>query len=602
MFDEAKNTERHGTDWQNKTGLRHAPISFVSAGNMEPSELMKPLVRENQESDSSDDNDAAMEPEAADDDSPAGGGDSVLPEEFAAGLEKLDLQEGGQKTPDLGDTLDEPAYVVDLVGDPTIAPKNLPHAQIPARSPSPALSTSSSASERIVFVPRGKRAADPSGGTSPTNQPQASQQVSPELSRKPSSQVEMQSVKIETTIEIEMHEDNTSLPPINATFVGKSTDAGPSNDFLPFSGRAARGNKRRRPTRRRKQRQEEAEAVRDYVENITAQLEATASSSSQPHAVPMRDLGEGEGEWADSSTDEDDAASDEEAVEHLKSGMWNEFDLEDLDVLSTDSEGPRGAVDQVLGKRERPSGLQYLIKWNGQDTDDSSWVLAGSLDSTADDKIKKFEKELLLRGESSSSDGSDSDDEDAAQNTDDDLKLAQLLQEQEDLAIRGLSALEDEIMGLDSNFFPLGGAGGPPHRPRRRRRKPPVPKTFADAATGQFPSASGMADAYDGFDVMDWERPSIATAPGRGKKGKQAPVLDISDSELEAQIQSTWNRDREKKKTRKQQREALRAEGLLGKKARETGKPVLTAKYKEGMTMDQVCGEIREFMLRQHTR
>jgi hypothetical protein len=54
-------------------------------------------------------------------------------------------------------------------------------------------------------------------------------------------------------------------------------------------------------------------------------------------------------------------------------------------------------------------------------------------------------------------------------------------------------------------------------------------------------------------------------------------VLDISDSELEAELQMVFENDRVKKKERKQEREELRAQGLLGK---TNGKPDLKQSYK----------------------
>ena len=54
-----------------------------------------------------------------------------------------------------------------------------------------------------------------------------------------------------------------------------------------------------------------------------------------------------------------------------------------------------------------------------------------------------------------------------------------------------------------------------------------------------------------------------------------------------------WENDRSKKKKRKQEREELRAQGLLGKK----GKPDLKVKYAEGISMPQLKSEIKDFLL-----
>ncbi|KAJ5306653.1 hypothetical protein N7508_005668 [Penicillium antarcticum] len=112
----------------------------------------------------------------------------------------------------------------------------------------------------------------------------------------------------------------------------------------------------------------------------------------------------------------------------------------------------------------------------------------------------------------------------------------------------------------------------------------------------QFPSASAFADALDsdpyfGFDIMDFDRPSLRKKP----KGKQAiPELMLSDSEFEIELQEAWQNDRRKKKLRKKEREELRAQGLLGRKG---GNPDLKAKYSKEMNMEQFMTELRSFLL-----
>ncbi|KAK8155417.1 hypothetical protein BC567DRAFT_236575 [Phyllosticta citribraziliensis] len=111
-----------------------------------------------------------------------------------------------------------------------------------------------------------------------------------------------------------------------------------------------------------------------------------------------------------------------------------------------------------------------------------------------------------------------------------------------------------------------------------------------------FPSASLMADVldqdpYNGFDVMDWERPSLR----KKQKGKKANLpFELSDDELALNLKSTWEKDRERKRNRKQEREELRAQGLLGKKNKF--KPDLSAKYDSGMTFEEIRDELRVFL------
>lgn len=176
-----------------------------------------------------------------------------------------------------------------------------------------------------------------------------------------------------------------------------------------------------------------------------------------------------------------------------------------------------------------------------------------------------------------------------------DEKIARLLAKQEELGMDASEVLlfdgiadqgEDGTYNTSKNVynaFSLSPAAAQTkgRAPRRRR--------------DDFPTASVLADAYDGFDVMDFERPSLKKKP-KGRKGKLA--FDLSDSELEASMQMAWDNDRVKKKERKQQREELRAQGLLGSKS---GKPNLKDKYKEGIGFHSIREEIKNFLVGGHT-
>jgi hypothetical protein len=113
-----------------------------------------------------------------------------------------------------------------------------------------------------------------------------------------------------------------------------------------------------------------------------------------------------------------------------------------------------------------------------------------------------------------------------------------------------------------------------------------------------FPSASAFADAldqdpYGAFDIMDFDRPSLRHKP----KGKRQNLeFGLSDSEFEWQLQMSWESDRKKKKLRKKEREELRTQGLLGKKA---AKWEATA----GSTnMEEITTAIRAFLLSENLR
>ncbi|KAJ0164912.1 Protein SQS1 [Colletotrichum tanaceti] len=106
-------------------------------------------------------------------------------------------------------------------------------------------------------------------------------------------------------------------------------------------------------------------------------------------------------------------------------------------------------------------------------------------------------------------------------------------------------------------------------------------------------AADRFANEVDDFDFMDWNRPALKRKKGKGVKGK-VPVFDISDSELEGKMQAAWKNDRLKKAERKKERQALRAQGLLGKHANPED---LRTKYPHGMGLDQIADELRTFLL-----
>jgi hypothetical protein len=134
-------------------------------------------------------------------------------------------------------------------------------------------------------------------------------------------------------------------------------------------------------------------------------------------------------------------------------------------------------------------------------------------------------------------------------------------------------------------------------------RKPPGKKQSRSKRTKtDFPSASLMADVleqdpYGGFDIMDWNRPSLRSKRSKGRKAN--PILEsISDEELAAQLDTQWRKDRLKKKARKEEREERRAEGQLGKgEARKSDNGGV------GMfSLQHFHTEIRQFLESSHER
>ncbi|KAF8250281.1 hypothetical protein K440DRAFT_640416 [Wilcoxina mikolae CBS 423.85] len=588
-------------------------ISFVAAGTLSPEELLKPTIANPEDKDSSAEENAEFTADVTEsspsstDKSPESNG-----EETTAQIDvgKLNLGPVEEEAP----RQEVSGFVLDLTGDATVDPK-IKNPTIRAPSPSP--SVSSTASERIVFVPKSKRGGILQSKStmqqlSPRPKPTKTPSVPTRIESTPNVVKTTESTTITTSISVSQTEDKPSKP-------------AEAEDFIKLNGqsqwngkRATPGNKRRKPQgekRGRGRKTADQEAIKDYIENIAAQMRAEAAEdaggeTSMDGAGLLRDIG-GDDWVDDSSTDEDDAASDSDVVRMYKNGGWDSDRIRDFEDFSTDDQKPRGLIASLLGKRIRPSGLQYLIKWDGYETDDATWTLAKTLDSSSDAKVKRYEEKLakiaaqtVESSSSGSSDGSgdeedddDDDDDDGEVDEEEDRKLAKLLQRQEELMMMGVEDDLDEVMDLEDDFFPMG-IGKKSKKKRKSRQN--IPDITVDPSTGHFPSATKMAAAYDTFDVMDWERPSIATGRKRKGKGRMAQ-LNLSDSELEVQITNTWERDRQSKKLRKIRREELRAQGMLGAKVKKTGKANMLDKYKEGMTMTQIYDEIRTFMLKGHT-
>lgn len=198
--------------------------------------------------------------------------------------------------------------------------------------------------------------------------------------------------------------------------------------------------------------------------------------------------------------------------------------------------------------------------------------------------------ELLSNDEQSDSDSPEArKPEDSAFDVDtdiDDETLARLLTKQEELG------LDDEELVLFSADGYAGTRSVSNTTPTARRGN-----TSGKQGKGkgkgrqQVPSASAVADVFDELDLMDWGRHNPPRKP-KSKRGQ--PTFNVSDSELEATLEAVWQKDRLRKKERKQQREELRAQGLLGKHADPTDPRV---KYPTHMTFDQIKEEMRNFLL-----
>ncbi|KAK3904783.1 hypothetical protein C8A05DRAFT_13353 [Staphylotrichum tortipilum] len=199
----------------------------------------------------------------------------------------------------------------------------------------------------------------------------------------------------------------------------------------------------------------------------------------------------------------------------------------------------------------------------------------------------------LLDAEAAESEGSGSSDgegdgfaiESGDQDMDadmDDEELARVLAKQEELGMGS-----DELLLFTSSFAQTGSG--------KSQRKRPVNSGSGQVHRGSA-SATQVADAFDNLDLADW---SHLTGQTRKRRGKQPPSFNVSDSEMEAALKTAWQRDKERKKDRKLEREALRAEGLLGKNVNPDD---LRIKYLSGMKLDDMKLELTSFLLSSEER
>lgn len=647
LRDEARNTERHYF-WKSDMELRHSQVSFVSGGDLDARRLTETCRKQGEDV-------ILMKDHTS--------GPSVHPESAFAGMnlheEECIIHEGSansQLKVDLSDpendkmlaatvlpAASEHGFIVDTVGSSTTIKTGLPPPVIRSYSPS-----SDSSDEVIVFAGRNQvwvRKASRSTPRAEGNPGQGPQETAfvntrsvggDELNGTSISDVQKSNSTASGMIDRLVSQENHINPSLLAPYAARSATLSehPAEEKTSSTesithrewreqrtkgGRRKKGKKKTTMTTKRTTAKQVDEAIlADYIANMSDDVDFNGRLASTP--FNGRAIG---GTDTDGWRDETDSSSSERQPK-TKSGMgsgWHHSDIDDLNDLSTSDE-VLGKVQAVLSKRERPSGLQYLIVWEGYTVDDARWVPYASLGGeSAFEQIRLFEEEEEFVKQYSA-DGGDKNvflDEDQAQDsgTDDE---AETLKDEEDLFRRRISRMTDEKvarllakqeeMGMGSDELMLFDDGDvddcddsvaieiehvpsitqvlrPIHSWNRGSKRP----------KSEYPPASAFADLldqdpYNGFDIMDHDRPSLRKKP-KGRQGRQ--TFDLSDSDLELSLSITWDDDRTKKKARKQEREELRAQGLLGKKNKN--KADLKGKYLEGMTMDQVKDEIKDFLL-----
>jgi hypothetical protein len=613
LQEEARNTERHHSFWDTDQRLRHTKVNFVSAGSLEPTipkdteSAMAEMTldspqnnEENAELDVEDDEETKthtwtpqLQPKspkqawAFSDSFPNAQADLLLQGERSKASNQ-DQDRAVSSRPQLLSPLVEsstqdPTYTGFFVDTHGTTPVNtgLSPPRLHSTSPTP----SNSSEEVILFGGRDRQGRGLSRA--------------PKLSRAPTDPIDTK-IRI---VEDKIHENEKRLEHV-LRLDDRATSKDPKDSSTEFGPSKHRSHRGRHNHKTRKE-EEEAALIADYIANIDSDIGGTFKSFNE------RELGGTEDEiWQET---EESSGDPVKSIDRSFQAGWNRAYICDFDDLST-SDGVMGDVQAIISKRDRETGVQYLVVWENQTVDEARWVPVATLISVnALLLIEKFEAEEKLVAEfldSDEEDTSDSDDIGIPGESDDedveedliqrkishmsDEKIARLLAKQEELGMGSAEIMlfdgdaiedEDEIQLSKHTFSPVML---PSRKTRAKGRSAKRPR-------GEFPAAGLLADAYDGFDVMDFDRPSLKKKP-KGRKGKL--VFDLSDSELEASMQMAWDNDRIKKKERKQEREELRAQGLLGSK---NSKPDLKQKYREGMGIDAVKEEIKSFLMGNNT-
>jgi hypothetical protein len=572
LQEEAWNTERHHSFWASDQKLRHSKIEFVSAGPINPS-----LPR-------SKDAESALAKMTLD--SPHEE-NMEIQVEMEEGAERQGHQT--QSTHALPDY--SQLFFIDAVGDkPPSTGLPTPKPRFRSISPTP----SNSSEEVIVFQGRNKQ----TDGTARATKP-------PRILADP-----IDSMPAAGNVSERLHGATTISGPASWTLPKDPSGSSPAEfDAVLSAPKSRRYGRRGRQGLYNIEHEEEDALITDYIANMDAGVDS--QDWDRYSRFQQRPLG-GSGDDAGPEDTESPTDKPGQSKPCLHSG-WDRTDICDFDDLSTSDEVV-GEVQAILSKRSRSAGVQYLVVCGGQSVDEARWVPATTLTSAeALLRINEFEEAEKLVAEyqdNEEGDSTDSEDMDTDDAVDEDVdqgqwqkkvghlpdeQIPRLLAKQEELGMGSNELLllddaadadEDDDFPHTTNKFNPFLFSSPESRPKDHSNKRP---------RGDFPAASALADAYDGFDVIDFERPSLKKK-SKGRKGKLP--FDLSDSDLEATLQASYKNDWANKKVRKQQREALRAEGLLGSK---NGKPNLKDKYREGMGFAAVRDEIRAFLLSNNT-
>jgi hypothetical protein len=598
LRNEARNTDRHG-DWFN-TRLRDNKIAFVSAGNLvreeEPTVDSENFPIQSIEQDFQNETNTIENKTSEERSDKENTSDAVIVQPIGSGNSRLN------------NTIDEQVKQLEISGE---------SAESDQSSTQQRKTSISSANSDDVIVFAGRKGLNPMA-KSFCSKPKATAPAAP------ASAIPTETPKQAQTPTKQTFDD----PSWTVGAAGWGPERSLSKREAATLSRSKSKTLNQKDTRKQREADEEEAILRDYIEHMAVDEDDEEDESEDVHTRKSKPHRKNEtfrffdGAGGENEKVQTTASKGKMPAGVLNNVVWDSDDLEDFDGISTTDEDV-AEVNQILHQRRRPTGLQYLITAAGMGTEDAKWVPAEKMTSgTAREELRIWQEIRAIEWRESddlddSDESTDSDEQEALNDLADhigseddenarilertnnmtDSQIARALQKQEDLGLGGDEIVlfdgqepdtgADEVMRGD-DYIPFSIQAHTSNRGRTKKNR---------RAKDNFPSATAFADVldeepYGAFDIMDFERPSLKPKK-KGRKG-ELPIELQEDNEWETELKRQWQTDRQKKSTRKQEREEARIAGLLGAASSRAN---LLMKYAvSGMDATQVKTEVRIFL------
>ncbi|PNS21417.1 Protein SQS1 [Sphaceloma murrayae] len=608
MRDEVMNTDRHHSEWSPSIRLRHQAMTFVSAGNMNP--LEEAQIHEAEKDAKVQASQTVSERMVSDLEKSSGALEKMHIESSAGSISPVEAQQAGMElntaqntafqtpeedTPsnDVSDAAVAPTqdlFVIDTIGDQSLAPP----VSAPVYRQSSFVDQGDSDEEVLVFRGRTNRVVikdDPPAQVKLSLN--ATAEAQPQIPTSPSD-------ALSTSEHVHGPKTTTQMASANPPTTKELRTSGTDSRSALTAPKAVRAELKKQKKRRpKKQRlndfdgqlprasfgmimddpdmmddEDEDALLEDYIANMSGGDELRAA------------IQHSDSDWVSSVLDESEQIDDE--IEPT-SGLGRE------DGKARRKKSKRPATNSIPTTDVDMTDFS-AIPSNLEDDDDDDDEADDDTSDPGDDS--ELESDLSYTARERWEDEADLRQRQIDAMTDE--EIARMLAKQEELGMGSDELLLLDDSGMAATELAEAEAGLEALLSRSSRRTPKRGKKGRDV----FPSASLMADVldqdpYNGFDIMDFDRPSLRAAGKKGRKTKgplPEELAALSDEDLISDLQSAWSNDRAKKAAKKAEREELRAEGLLGRGKANKFRPDPQIKFAEGLTLNQLRHELEDFL------